>query len=63
MNASNGGGPVKTLVPVVLTLGILGGLGLLYKTGIFEQMGKVATACIVAGDVFVVCLVWFRALR
>jgi hypothetical protein len=64
VNANEGGGgPAKTLVPMALTVGILGGLGVLYKTGIFEQMGKVATVCIVAGDLFVVTLIWFKALR
>ncbi len=47
----------------MVTVGILGGLGILYKTGIFSQMGKVSTACIVGADLFVLALVWQRALR
>jgi len=63
VNPNEAGAPFRPLVPIMVTVGILGGLGILYKTGIFSQMGKVSTACIVGADLFVLALVWQRALR
>jgi hypothetical protein len=57
------GGPVRVVVPVAVTVGIVGGLLILTKTGIFDHMGKVGTACVVGADLFVLALVWVRALR
>lgn len=51
------------VVPLAVTVGIVGGLVILAKTGIFDHIGKVGTACVVGADLFVVALVWVRALR
>lgn len=50
-------------MPIVLTLAILAGLVVFRVSGLFDQIGWVATSLLIAGDLFVVVLVWVRALR
>ena len=53
----------KVLVPAVLTVAILAGLIVFQRTGLFDQIGRVATCLVIAGDLFVLVLVWIRAMR
>lgn len=53
----------RVLVAFVITLGLVIGLFALKKAGLFAQIGPVPTALLIAGDVFVVSLIWFRVLR
>jgi hypothetical protein len=60
---NEGGTRLRPVVPLLLTAAILGALALLRKTGLFQQVGAVSTACIVGANLFVMGLVWWRAFR
>jgi hypothetical protein len=51
------------LVAFVITVGLVVGLFALKKSGLFGQIGPVPTGLLIAGDVFVASLVWYRALK
>jgi hypothetical protein len=51
------------LVAFLITVGLVGGLFALKKAGLFGQIGPIPTAMLIAGDVFVATLIWYRALK
>ena len=53
----------KVLVPILLSLAIVAGLVLFKVSGLFAQIGWVATSLLIAGDLLVLVLVWIRACR
>ena len=61
--AGRSGSGGRVLVAFVITLGLGIGLFALKKAGLFGQIGPVPTALLIAGDVFVAALIWYRALK
>jgi hypothetical protein len=53
----------RVFVPALLSVGIVGGLVLFQVTGLFQQIGRPATGLVIAGDLLVLGLIWYRALR
>ena len=53
----------RVLLAFVITVGLVVGLFALKKAGLFSQIGPIPTAMLIAGDVFVASLIWYRALK
>jgi hypothetical protein len=48
---------------LVVTVSLVVGLFALKQAGLFGQIGPVPTGLLIAGDVFVAGLIWYRALK
>lgn len=60
---SRSGSKGRVLVAFLITVGLVVGLFALKKAGLFSQIGPIPTAMLIAGDVFVATLIWYRALK
>ena len=65
MNTQPGrsGSKGRVLMAFLITVGLVVGLFALKKAGLFGQIGPIPTAMLIAGDVFVATLIWYRALK
>ncbi len=53
----------RVVLALVVTVSLVVGLFALKKAGLFGQIGPVPTGLLIAGDVFVAGLIWYRALK
>jgi len=53
----------RVLLALVVTVSLVVGLFALKQAGLFGQIGPVPTGLLIAGDVFVAGLIWYRALK
>jgi lipopolysaccharide export LptBFGC system permease protein LptF len=61
--ARRSGSKGRVLVAFLITVALVVGLFALKKAGLFSQIGPIPTAMLIAGDVFVATLIWYRALK
>ncbi len=65
MNTQPGrtGSQGRVLMAFLITVALVVGLFALKKAGLFGQIGPIPTGLLIAGDVFVATLIWYRALK
>jgi lipopolysaccharide export LptBFGC system permease protein LptF len=62
-HSGRSGSKGRVLMAFLITVGLVVGLFALKKAGLFSQIGPIPTAMLIAGDVFVATLIWYRALK
>lgn len=66
MNRTMRGGrrvEARVLIPLVVTMGLAAGLVVFWKSGLFDQIGRVPTVMLICSDVFIAVLLWYRAMK